>query len=128
MKIFTEMTTDKVRVCKCCGRELPIEKFPTNARYEGMKGQTCHDCVTAKKRETARKRAEFEAQRRAERAERQIAHVAYMNSVKAIFEAQPEGCEGLAQYTTKALLDELRKRNCLYNNLAADYREIYEKR
>lgn len=123
--IYTEMTTDKTRVCKCCGRELPIDAFETNRCYRGMKGTTCHDCVNKKKAKAAERNREYRARIEADSIRKTIAHKNRLSGVKELFEAKQEGFGNLSAWTTKELLDELKRRGMLYDHVAEDYREIY---
>lgn len=43
---------EETKICKCCGRELPLSKYAKNAF--GM-FSICNDCATKKKNETRRK-------------------------------------------------------------------------
>lgn len=47
----------ETKVCKVCGRELPIENFKTNTRY----GRTsvCNECVAKKRMANKEKKSEL---------------------------------------------------------------------
>ena len=124
MKIFTEMTADKTRVCKCCGRELPIEAYPTNPRYRGMKGLTCNECVSGKKTATAERKAHIADERAQMRAQYEIARAQFLSDLRERLEAPQQGV-GIESFSTKDLLDELRRRNMLNETAVRNYYDIY---
>ena len=47
----------ETQVCKCCGRELPVEQFGRN-RFGLL--QTCKECMSQKKSEGRKKRDEMD--------------------------------------------------------------------
>lgn len=51
----------ETQVCKCCGRELPVEQFGRN-RFGLL--QTCKECMSQKKSEGRKKRDEMDNLRR----------------------------------------------------------------
>lgn len=46
----------ETRICKVCGRELPIENFKANPRYGHA--SVCNECVTKKRMATHEKKSE----------------------------------------------------------------------
>ena len=51
----------ETKVCKCCGRELPISNFKTT-RWGG-KTNVCSECATNKRRENKQKRLDEQKQK-----------------------------------------------------------------
>lgn len=49
-------TTIETKVCKCCGRELPIEQFKITRQSSGNRASVCTPCTVAKRVETLRLR------------------------------------------------------------------------
>lgn len=48
----------ETRICKCCGRELPLEKFNKNAfGYTHV----CNECTSKNRSEAAKRRKEMKA-------------------------------------------------------------------
>ena len=50
-----------MRVCKECGKELPLEQFAKIASCEGGRGRTCKNCYNAYQRRQNAKRRERRA-------------------------------------------------------------------
>lgn len=76
----------ETRICKCCGRELPLEKFNKNAfGYTHV----CNECTSKNRSEAAKRRNEMKAK---------------------ISDAENARNLRLQDFTPRELLEELRRR------------------
>lgn len=96
----------ETKVCKCCGRELPIENFKMT-RF-GTRVGVCTECANAKMRDNkARKQQQEEidkARENAEKHERQKVLEQYTPR-ELIEELARRGYKGKLQYTQVHVID-----------------------
>lgn len=89
----------KTKVCKKCGRELPIENFYTNKSLKGGHDNTCKECKTAYTKEWQKKNREKKKARKIEEE-----RVAFESKYKIYT------CKELAPFTPRELMLELKAR------------------
>lgn len=93
------METTITKICKKCGRELPIEKFYTNKSLKGGHDNTCKECKSAYSREWARRRA---AKKKIEKVENE--RIEFEKKYKVYTNRD------LAKFTPRELMLELKAR------------------
>ena len=82
---------ETTKICKDCGRELPIENFKRT--WKGTRVNTCTECATKKLRENKEKKREEQKQKEFEQAR--------INN---------EAKTALATFTSRQLMEELARR------------------
>lgn len=84
-----------MRVCKCCGRELPEDKFP---KLNFGVALTCYDCISQHKKDArARKKAAEEAISKLK--ENRQLQLSEFKPRELIDELKRRGYEGTLTYT-----------------------------
>lgn len=44
------LVTNETKVCKCCGRELPLNSFAANIKSKDGRQNVCRECMSEKQR------------------------------------------------------------------------------
>lgn len=94
----------EMRVCKCCGRELPIDSYRLN-RW-GTRNQTCNGCVALKYREArkAKKVSELDSLRQQLAEARQL-RLQDFQPRELMLRLRELGYEGTLTYIEKHTID-----------------------
>lgn len=91
----------ETRICKCCGRELPIDNF--RVTHLGRR-QTCDDCIKKKTQETkARKKDMANAVQKAQDA--RILRLQDFSPRELLKELKRRGYEGKLQFVEVHTID-----------------------
>lgn len=94
-------TPPDTQVCKCCGRELPIENF-ANANFGRRK--TCNECMAQKIREGRKKRSEL-AELQKQISEARGLRLKDFQPRELMIELKNRGYEGKLVYTQRYEID-----------------------
>lgn len=94
----------ETKVCRCCGRELPISNFKTT-RWGG-KVSVCTECATTKLRENKQKKLEEQKQKVEDmRAETRKLCLADFTPRELLEELKRRGYEGQLTYVETHTID-----------------------
>lgn len=103
MNETSRITPPEMQVCKCCGRELPVENFG-RAGFGFRK--TCRECVTSKRLESIkmRERDKLEDQRKQVAEARQL-RLSDFQPRELMIRLRELGYEGTLTYTQRHEID-----------------------
>ena len=97
----TILPPPETQVCKCCGRELPVESFGRGGY--GLH-KTCNECRSQKQRESRKKIDELEELRR-QLSEARALRLKDFQPRELMIELRNRGYEGTLVYTQRHEID-----------------------
>ena len=97
---MTENTNIKTKVCKVCGKELPIDQFRPNPKCKDGHLDTCYECLNNKIKETNKKKKNEPLEK--------IFGKEEVKQADKGFPVTQDKYDRLQEYTAQELVDHLR--------------------